>query len=45
LKDGWYVQPSRGGVVTNEMIAKIEEELDAEDASPSRRELPAEPDG
>ena len=31
-KDGWYVLPSRGGVVTNEMIDKIQEELDRDDA-------------
>jgi hypothetical protein len=31
-QDGWYVLPSRGGVVTNELIDKIQEELDREDA-------------
>jgi len=31
-EDGWYVLPSRGGVVTNELIEKIQEELDREDA-------------
>jgi hypothetical protein len=45
LEDGWYVLPSRGGVVTNEMIARIEEELDQEDARAAGRELPAQSDG
>lgn len=45
MKNGWYVLPSRGGVVTNEMIDKIQEELDLEDARAAGRELPAEPDG
>jgi hypothetical protein len=31
-RNGWYVLPSRGGLVTNEMIDKIQEELDREDA-------------
>jgi hypothetical protein len=31
-RNGWYVLPSRGGVVTNELIDKIQEELDREDA-------------
>jgi hypothetical protein len=31
-RNGWYVLPSRGGIVTNEMIDKIQEELDREDA-------------
>jgi len=31
-KEGWYVLPPRGAVVTNELIAKIQEELDEEDA-------------
>ena len=31
-KDGWYVLPSRGAVVTNELIDQIQEELDQEDA-------------
>ena len=31
-KNGWYVLPSRGGVVTNEMIDRIQEELDRDDA-------------
>jgi hypothetical protein len=31
-EDGWYVLPSRGGVVTNELIGKIQEQLDRDDA-------------
>ena len=31
-EDGWYVLPSRGAVVTNELIDKIQEELDRDDA-------------
>ena len=31
-RSGWYVLPPRGGVVTNELIDKIQEELDREDA-------------
>jgi hypothetical protein len=31
-RNGWHVLPSRGAVVTNEMINKIQEELDREDA-------------
>jgi len=45
MKNGWYVLPSRGGVVTNEMIDKIQEELDQEDARAAGRELPAKSDG
>jgi hypothetical protein len=30
-RNGWYVLPSRGGLVTNELIDKIQEELDRED--------------
>jgi hypothetical protein len=44
-KNGWYVLPSRGGVITNEMIDKIQEELDLEDARAAGRELPAKSDG
>ena len=32
LKNGWYVLPSRGGIVTNEMVARLLEEADLEDA-------------
>lgn len=32
FKKGWYVLPSRGSVVTSELVAKIQEELDREDA-------------
>jgi hypothetical protein len=39
-RDGWYVLPSRGGVVTNELIEKIQEELDREDARIAGGELP-----
>lgn len=45
LKDGWYVLPSRGGVVTNEMIDRIQQELDEEDARVVRCELPPKSDG
>ena len=32
FKNGWYVLPSRGGVVSSELIRKIEDELDRDDA-------------
>jgi hypothetical protein len=32
LKNGFYVLPSCGAVVTNELVAKIQQELDEEDA-------------
>jgi len=32
FKNGWYVLPSRGGVVTRELIQKIQEELDRDEA-------------
>jgi len=44
-EDGWYVRPSRGGIVTNELIDKIQEELDREDARPAGRERAAGTDG
>jgi hypothetical protein len=31
-RNGWYVLPSRGAVVTNELLDQIQEELDREDA-------------
>ena len=44
-EDGWYVRPSRGGVITNELIERIEEELDRDDARPAGRERAAGTDG
>ena len=45
-EDGWYVLPSRGGaVVTNELIEKIQEELDQDDARAAGRERSRRPDG
>lgn len=32
LKDGWYTLPARGGVVTKELVDKLIEEADLEDA-------------
>src|SRR6476620_2095802 len=32
VKDGWYVLPSRGGIVTNEMVQRLLDEADFEDA-------------
>jgi len=32
FKNGWYVLRSRGAVVTSELVEKIQEELDREDA-------------
>lgn len=43
LKEGWYVRPSRGRIVTNEMINRIKDELDLEDAGLVRRERPSRP--
>ena len=44
-QDGWYVLPSRGGLVTNELIDKIQEELDREDARIAGRERSRSADG
>ena len=44
-EDGWYVLPSRGAVVTNELIEKIQEELDQDDARAAGRERSPGPDG
>ena len=44
-EDGWYVRPSRGGIITNELIERIEEELDREDACPVGRERASGTDG
>ncbi len=44
-KDGWYVLPSRGAVVTNELIVKIQEELDQDDARAAGRERSTGSDG
>ncbi|MGA2843471.1 MAG: antitoxin [Steroidobacteraceae bacterium] len=44
-KDGWYVLPSRGAVVTNELIDKIQEELDQDDARAAGRERSTGSDG
>jgi hypothetical protein len=44
-KDGWYVLPSRGAVVTNELIDKIQEELDQDDARAARCERSPGADG
>lgn len=32
LENGWLVLPSRGGIVTNEMVAQLLDEADLEDA-------------
>jgi hypothetical protein len=44
-RNGWYVLPSRGGVATEELIDKIQEELDREDARIAWGELPPGADG
>ena len=44
-EDGWYVLPSRGAVVTNELIDKIQEELDRDDARLAGRERASGTDG
>jgi hypothetical protein len=44
-EDGWYVCPSRGGIITNEPIERIENELDREDARPAGRERASGTDG
>jgi hypothetical protein len=44
-EDGWYVLPSRGGVVPNELIDKIQEQLDRDDARLAGRERSPGPDG
>jgi ribbon-helix-helix CopG family protein len=44
-QDGWYVLPSRGAVVTNELIDKIQEELDQDDARLAGRERSPGSDG
>ncbi len=32
LRNGWYVFPSRGGIITKEMVDRLLEEADLEDA-------------
>ncbi|HZP18814.1 MAG TPA: CopG family transcriptional regulator [Bauldia sp.] len=32
LRDGWYVIPRRGGIVTSEMVAELLERADLDDA-------------
>jgi hypothetical protein len=32
LEDGWYTLPSRGGIVTKELVDRLIEEADLEDA-------------
>jgi hypothetical protein len=44
-EDGWYVLPARGAVVTNELIDKIQEELDRDDARAAGRERSPGSDG
>ena len=44
-EDGWYVLPSRGGIVTNELIDQIQEQLDRDDARPAGRERSSGTDG
>jgi hypothetical protein len=44
-EDGWYVLPSRGAVVTNELLDKIQEELDRDDARAAGRERSPGADG
>jgi len=38
LKNGWYVLPNRGGTVTNEMVERLLEEADLEDAGIIKKE-------
>ena len=38
LKNGWYVLPSRGGILTSEMVQRLLEEADLEDAGISKSE-------
>jgi hypothetical protein len=38
LKDGWYVLPHRGGVVTSELVERLLEEADFEDAGLTKGE-------
>jgi hypothetical protein len=44
-RNGWYVLPPRGGVVTNELIDKIQEKLDRDDARVAWGEVPSPADG
>lgn len=36
VKDGWAVLPSRGGIVTNDLVQKLFEDADWEDAGLKR---------
>lgn len=38
LRNGWYVLPSRGGIVTKEQVDRLIEEADLEDAGLLTRE-------
>jgi hypothetical protein len=44
-EEGWYVMPSRGGIVTNELVDKIQEELDRDDARLAGRQRAPGADG
>ena len=37
LKDGWYVLPKRGNVVTSELVKRLMEEADMEDVERAKR--------
>jgi len=44
-EDGWYVQPSRGTVITNQLLDQIQDQLDREDALTTGRERARSADG
>ena len=37
MEDGWFVLPSRGGIVTKELVDRLIEEAELEDAETSPR--------
>jgi hypothetical protein len=43
IKNDWLVFPFRGRIVTNEMVKRIQEEIDEEDARAAGCELPPHP--
>lgn len=45
FKDGLPVLRSRGGIVTNDMVKRIQQEIDEEDARAAGCELPPRPAG
>ena len=44
-EDGWHMRPSRGAVITNLLLDRIQDKLDEDDARPVGRERARRSDG